>query len=121
MTTFVLKLDKIDNMKETITNIITSPDIISPNNFKIMSQSEYSNYILEQSGTLYKQKINNIVCSVCNKKSKQNQTMYKFKLCNHSFHNICVKKIYNCTNNLLSCPLCSSSTEELCSLDELTQ
>ena len=102
-----------------------------------MSKSEYSDYILKSVGSsndvthlanncskssFTKQKPIVNKCFICGKGCKQKQKLYTLHICNHQFHHKCINKLYKekssigANAELLSCPMCNSSTEELCTL-----
>lgn len=133
MSTFVLKInnDDVHNIQKTISDIISSPNsgnsddsTFDENMITFMTKSEYSEYILKTGGSvthdakrgLYKQFAKK--CTICGKECKATQKIYTLTICNHQFHHKCINKCYKekSSNNmaLLSCPMCNSSTEELC-------
>jgi hypothetical protein len=129
MTTYVLKINvnEEQDIKRVINEIVGDTNIpLSPdkNEITFMSKAQYAEFMLANSGNVSPaKKEDNMQCTICNENCRSRQKVFKMNLCGHKFHHKCIDILFknSSSNQLLSCPTCNSSTEELCNLDELIE
>ena len=115
--TIITFMSKSEYSEYILKSVGSSNDISALSNDHTINHSLYKGGLYPNRFSKDKKTINK--CSICNKVCNLKQKLYTLNICNHQFHHKCINKIYKeksaiSNGELLSCPMCNSSTEELC-------